>query len=315
MPQTKLRLCVGGFFGWYNPNMRTQQQYSLKRKRDDDTNASMKRPRNSQYVTYSSTMPRWSNKNAGSLGNVPRRQPSANYNMKRNEIKMVDCYIAGHVAKVAEGVAPNAIDVYSYITGSINSNETRNLFPCIAQGTARNQRIGTKVRAAYMDLYMEIQSNSEKEGDTWRVSLCKVHKNGGNNGASYGSRVYGSSSNAGGIGVGSGMPSIFWPRNEDYMQDFKVIKEWDVDTISKGMTMIPAEGDTTAERYDINPARIKDHINLGGDLLQWTTAGSDGDIVSTVETSYFFLVRGVGRQTAPLEVVIAAGIRVGYYDV
>lgn len=293
--------------------MRTQRQYSMKRRRDDEEFVAMKRPRtasrpasNAMLVDIA-TLPRF---------NPPKRAahiPSANFPRKDGEKKIVDCYFASNVASAGHGVAPNPADVYSFIG---DANYARNLFPAIGQGTARNQRIGTKVRIKALDLYAELTTVSDKMGDTFRISLCKVLRNGGNNGASYGSRVYGSASNAGGIGVDSNMMNIFWPRNEDYINDFKVLREWQVNTLAKGLTMIPdGEGDLTEERFTQNVAVVKDHI-IVDDLMQWSNAGTNGDITATLETAYFFLVRMGGRQEDDMsEVTFTGSVRVTYVDI
>lgn len=289
----------------------------MKRQREDAAERYRKRQNialGNTGGTYYAGMPRFARPPAKQRQVImppPRlMQPSANRNQNKSETKMVDCYFSSTVAPVGAGVAPNPIDVYSVIGGS---NSARNVFPGIEQGTARSQRIGSKCRAKYLDIYAELQTNSEKEGDTFRVSLCKVNRNGGNNGASYGGLVYGSSSNAGGIGLGSGMEDIFWPRNEDHTNDFSVLREWDVNTLSKGLTMIGDPG-SAVERFTLNVAIIKDHVNLNYDLMQWEYAATNGDITGSLETMYFILVRRSNRQADDSSVVFKGGIRIGFVD-
>jgi len=237
------------------------------------------------------------------------------YARKDTEIKIVDGYFESTPAIVALGVMPNPIDCYFKIAGV---NAARNVWPSIAQGTARDQRVGTKINYKYIDGFWALNTNTEGQGDIWRISLVYIKRNNGSNGASYGGQVYGSAGNAGGIGNGSAMPNIFWPRNEDYMSDFTVLREWDVDTMAKNeaITQTSNGEDTVEGRYIENIWYQRVHVNLPQGLVgQWQATNTSGDITASMEGAFCLFARNAGRpQGENNEHRFYGSIRVGFTD-
>lgn len=229
-----------------------------------------------------------------------------------SEIKVVDCYFDSTPIYTGPGVAPNPVDVYSLVGGI---NVASNLWPAVGQGTQRNQRIGSKIGIKYIDVTGILWTTWQERGDMWRVSLCAVNKNGGNNGNTYGSQVYGSANNT---SVQSTLGAYYWPRNEDYMKDFKVLKEWKLSTIATAEDdgTYPVVG--TIAGYCEKLAKFKKHITFNPPLLmQWGAADTTGSADSTLETSFFLLFRNTGRDEwyESSKHRTMGSIRVGFTDI
>jgi len=285
----------------------------MKRQRDDDE-YSGGRPFSQKRRKYNPAQDHGPYKNMG-------RYPSKNQKpmiyapvpLTKPEMKLVDCYAASQPDVWVTNTDPNPIDVHSW-NGSINV--ARNLFPGIPRGTGRSMRIGSKVLLKYISITGALHAvNPDGAGDIWKLALCQVFVNRKNTGASYGGDVYGSQGNGGGIGTAGSMPWYYWPRNEDRMRDFKVLKEWKLNTCTQGSFNFagvtePASGALLAKYATFQ----KKFTFAEGIPLVWDNQNVDGDPALMVENGFFVIARNTGRDGTENVHNLFLGIRCGFID-